>query len=56
MAEALLRYTSDAALRQSHGAAGRKRVEQHFSIDNMVARYTSLYEQLLQRGSGLARA
>jgi sugar transferase (PEP-CTERM/EpsH1 system associated) len=55
MAEALLRYTSHGALRQNHGAAGRKRVEQHFSVDNMVARYTSLYEQLLQRGSGLAR-
>ena len=47
MAQALLRYTSDAALRQNHGAAGRKRVEQNFSIDNMVARYTNLYEQLL---------
>ena len=60
MAEALLRYTADAALRQSHGAAGRQRVERNFSIDNMVARYTSLYEQLLHRGSnprggGLAR-
>ena len=55
MARALLRYTADAALRQNHGAAGRKRVEQNFSIDNMVARYTSLYEQLLYRGTGLAR-
>jgi sugar transferase (PEP-CTERM/EpsH1 system associated) len=60
MAHALLRYTSDAALRQNHGAAGRKRVEQNFSIDNMVARYTNLYEQSLHRGnsprgSGLAR-
>lgn len=48
MAQALLRYTSDAALRQTHGAAGRQRVERNFSIDNMVARYTSLYEQLLR--------
>ena len=51
MAQALLRYTSDAALRHNHGAAGRRRVEQNFSIDNMVTRYTSLYEQLLHRGS-----
>lgn len=51
MAQALLRYTLDAALRQRHGAAGRKRVEQNFSIDNMVARYTDLYEQMLRRGS-----
>lgn len=48
MAEALLRYTADAALRQDHGAAGRQRVERNFSIDNMVARYTQLYESLLR--------
>lgn len=48
MAQALLRYTSDAALRQEHGASGRQRVEQNFSIDNMVMRYTQLYESLLR--------
>lgn len=48
MAQALLRYTADAALRQNHGAAGRQRVERNFSIGNMVARYASLYEQLLR--------
>ncbi|AMO37470.1 TIGR03088 family PEP-CTERM/XrtA system glycosyltransferase [Thauera humireducens] len=48
MAQALLRYTSDAALRQRHGASGRQRVEQNFSIDNMVTRYTQLYESLLR--------
>ena len=47
MAQALLRYTADAALRQSHGAAGRQRVERSFSIDNMVERYTRLYQSLL---------
>lgn len=47
MAKALLRYTADAALRQSHGAAGRQRVERSFSIDNMVERYTRLYQSLL---------
>ena len=47
MAQALLRYTADAALRQSHGAAGRQRVERSFSIDNMVERYTLLYQSLL---------
>lgn len=48
MAQALLRYTSDAALRQRHGAGGRQRVEQNFSIDNMVTRYMQLYESLLR--------
>jgi sugar transferase (PEP-CTERM/EpsH1 system associated) len=47
MAHALLRYTSDAALRHTHGAAGRSRVERNFSIDNMVERYTRLYQSLL---------
>ncbi|MFU2485969.1 TIGR03088 family PEP-CTERM/XrtA system glycosyltransferase [Thauera sp. WH-1] len=48
MAEALLCYASDAALRKKHGAAGRQRVEHHFSLDAMVARYTAMYDQLLQ--------
>lgn len=53
MAHALLRYTADAALRHKHGEAGRVRVEQHFSIDNMVARYTRLYDSLL--GASVSR-
>ncbi|WEN41428.1 Putative glycosyltransferase EpsF [Thauera sp. GDN1] len=48
MARELLRYTEDAALRHAHGVAGRKRVEQNFSIDGMVMRYTRLYEDLLK--------
>ena len=47
MAEALLCYASDAALRKKHGAAGRERVEHHFSLDAMVARYTAMYDSLL---------
>lgn len=55
MAEALLCYASDAALRQTQGAAGRRRVEHGFSLDGMVARYTAMYDQLLQR-AGVAPA
>ncbi|WP_068636906.1 TIGR03088 family PEP-CTERM/XrtA system glycosyltransferase [Thauera butanivorans] len=51
MAEALMCYASNAALQNSHGLAGRLRVEQSFSLDGMVARYTELYERLLQRRS-----
>lgn len=47
MARALMCYAADAALRHEHGAAGRQRVEQGFSLDAMVARYTALYEGLL---------
>ena len=49
MAEHLLRYTADAALRQRSGIAGRRRVEQQFSLDNMVERYARLYEALLRQ-------
>ncbi|ATE60938.1 TIGR03088 family PEP-CTERM/XrtA system glycosyltransferase [Thauera sinica] len=52
MARALSDYAADAALRQSHGAAGRRRVEQGFSLDGMVARYMDLYARL----AGPARA
>ncbi|KAI5916930.1 TIGR03088 family PEP-CTERM/XrtA system glycosyltransferase [Thauera sp. 2A1] len=44
MADALMCYAADAALRQSHGAAGRKRVEAEFSLDGMVERYTRVYQ------------
>lgn len=47
MADALMCYAADAALRQNHGAAGRKRVEAEFSLDGMVGRYVDLYQQLL---------
>lgn len=49
MAGALMCYASNAALQNSHGLAGRLRAEQSFSLDGMVARYTELYERLLQR-------
>lgn len=48
MADAMLCYASDAALRHRHGAAARRRVEAAFSIDGMVARYLRLYESLLR--------
>ncbi len=48
MAEALLCYASDAALRQEQGLAARRRVEAEFSIERMVGRYAELYESLLR--------
>lgn len=33
----------DISLAQGYGAAGRKRIEQEFSIDQMIARYVELY-------------
>ncbi|MDY0074014.1 MAG: TIGR03088 family PEP-CTERM/XrtA system glycosyltransferase [Thauera sp.] len=51
MAAALLRYASDPALRQAHARAGRARIEAGFSLDQMVARYTAVYDQLLRTSS-----
>ena len=47
IADELMCYAADAALRHRHGAAGRQRVAQSFSLDAMVARYTALYAGLL---------
>jgi glycosyltransferase involved in cell wall biosynthesis len=48
LATALSTCAADAALRQRLGQAGRRRVEQGFSLDGMVERYTDLYQHLLQ--------
>ncbi|MCP5152369.1 MAG: TIGR03088 family PEP-CTERM/XrtA system glycosyltransferase [Ectothiorhodospiraceae bacterium] len=53
LAEALLTYVDDAALRRDHGAAGRARVESTFSLDAMVGAYLDLYDGLV--GQPIAR-
>jgi glycosyltransferase involved in cell wall biosynthesis len=45
--QALLPYLTDPALRRAHGEAARDRVVQNFSLDAMIARYQSLYDELL---------
>jgi sugar transferase (PEP-CTERM/EpsH1 system associated) len=47
LAGALQTYRRDTVLRQRHGAAGRTRVEAHFSIERMVQEYLSLYLNVL---------
>ena len=49
MAVGLLRYAADVSLRRGHGAAGRARVEEEFSLDGMVARYQGMYERISLR-------
>jgi glycosyltransferase involved in cell wall biosynthesis len=46
MATMLERYVRDKALRLSQGKAGRKRVEEKFSITAMVDSYVRLYDNL----------
>jgi glycosyltransferase involved in cell wall biosynthesis len=43
LANAMLRLWSDADLARRLGAAGRRRVEEHFDVRQMVARYEAMY-------------
>jgi len=45
--QALLSYVADPILRLAHGRAGRQRVVQNFSLDSMVDRYVTIYDELL---------
>jgi glycosyltransferase involved in cell wall biosynthesis len=49
IAEALARYLAEPGLAQRHGAAGRARAEQHFSLEAMVQEYSALYDEVLAR-------
>jgi len=49
LAQALGRYAADPALRRRHGAAGRARIENGFSMRAMVEAYTALYDGLCRR-------
>ena len=46
MAESLRFYIDSPELRRQHGRAGRRRVEQTFSMENMVAGYLNVYDGL----------
>lgn len=41
------RYYEDAELRRTHGAAGRKRVEEHFSNEVVSKAWLGIYEEML---------
>jgi Glycosyl transferases group 1/Glycosyl transferase family 2 len=40
---AMIRLIEDPVIRKTFGAAGRQRIEQHFSVERMVQAYESLY-------------
>jgi sugar transferase (PEP-CTERM/EpsH1 system associated) len=46
LAAALARYAADPALAAQHGAAGRARIETHYSVGAMVQAYVALYDGL----------
>ena len=47
LADEIVRYAGDTALRRSHGAAGRVRVEREFSLEVMAGSYSTLYQELV---------
>ncbi|MCX7195294.1 MAG: TIGR03088 family PEP-CTERM/XrtA system glycosyltransferase [Proteobacteria bacterium] len=47
MAHALLMYYQDSARAHSHGAAGRAKIEAHFSMSAMVRGYLNVYDKVL---------
>ncbi len=55
LAAALLRLHRDAAERGRMGTAGRRRVEEHFDVRGMVARYEALYRERDTASRGRAR-
>lgn len=50
LSAAISSYADNQALRRQHGNAGRERVEQRFSLTNMVKSYTDLYDDLARGG------
>lgn len=53
MADALQAYIGDPQLLRRHGAAGRKRVEQEFSLERMVEKYLGVYDAVLFDKQGM---
>jgi sugar transferase (PEP-CTERM/EpsH1 system associated) len=49
LAQAIARYVSDEPLRRRHGAAGRQRVVEEFTLQGMADRYARLYEREVGR-------
>jgi glycosyltransferase involved in cell wall biosynthesis len=49
LAAALEKLILDEELRQSMGEAGRKRVEEHFSLDSCVEAYEALFQESLEQ-------
>ena len=47
LAEALLRLTASESLRRCYGEAGRRRVEEQFTLQSMVRAYERFYEELV---------
>jgi glycosyltransferase involved in cell wall biosynthesis len=49
MAEAIIKLLSDPELAQQMGAAGRQRVEEHFTMEHVVQRVEAIYDRFWER-------
>jgi len=56
LVEAIARYATYERMRRAHGAAGRERVLQHFTLEHMVQRYEALYRSEVARRSPVSCA
>lgn len=56
LAEALAAYVRAPALARAHGAAGRERIERHYSVAAMLAAYVDLYDGLCKNKISLQEA
>lgn len=54
IAKAMLDYVRNPSLRTAHATAARRRAEQCYSLDAMIASYTALYDRLLARAQRAA--
>jgi sugar transferase (PEP-CTERM/EpsH1 system associated) len=54
LAGALIRYACEPAAARNAGSEGRRRAEQLYSLDAMVAQYVALYDRLLAKGDAAA--
>jgi glycosyltransferase involved in cell wall biosynthesis len=54
LAEALNKILEDKELRKSYGNAGRKIIEQHFSLKSAVRELTKMYEDVINENSNNA--
>ncbi len=52
MAGAIADYLDNVELLRTHGAAGRRRCEQFFSLGRMVRDYEAVYDTCLGAGVG----
>jgi glycosyltransferase involved in cell wall biosynthesis len=50
MAQAIVRLLGDAQARERMGAAGLARVQEHFTVDRMVAQTAAVYSRVARRG------